>query len=160
MVAKGLVKRLQSGDVRENEYRETDDLTTRCVNKEQQFSRGVLLIVRATARARGEDRRRRRRGSESVFASETQTERSCVLPPSSREREKNINKHARTKSISQTYTTTFLKVHNLYSNRSAFVVRRRASECLTRNLNASHAFRVQFSRDSCSSSRRNVYRCA
>ena len=25
LVAKGLVKRLQSGDVRENEYRETDD---------------------------------------------------------------------------------------------------------------------------------------
>ena len=127
LVAKGLVKRLQSGDVRENEYRETDDLTTRYLNKEQQFRRGVRLIVRATARARGEDRRRRRRGSESVFASETQTERSCVLPPSSREREKNINKHARTKSISQTYTATFLKVH-LYSNRSAFVLRRRASE--------------------------------
>ena len=53
LVAKGLVKRLQSGDVRENEYRETDDLTTRYLNKEQQFSRGVLLIVRATARARG-----------------------------------------------------------------------------------------------------------
>ena len=80
LVAKGLVKRLQSGDVRENEYHETDDLTTRYLNKEQQFSRGVLLIVRATARARGEYQRRRR-GSESVFASETQTERSCVLPP-------------------------------------------------------------------------------
>jgi len=61
LVAKGLVKRLQSGDVRENEYRETDDLTTRYLNKEQQFSRGVRLIVRATARARGEDQRRRPR---------------------------------------------------------------------------------------------------
>ena len=86
LVAKGLVKRLQSGDVRENEYHETDDGITRYLNKEQQFSRGVLLIVIATARARGEYQHRRR-GSESVFASETQTERSCVLPPQQRERE-------------------------------------------------------------------------
>jgi hypothetical protein len=80
LVAKDLVKRLQSGDVRENEYHETDDGITRYLNKEQQFSRGVLLIVIATARARGEYQQHRR-GSESVFASETQTERSCVLPP-------------------------------------------------------------------------------
>ena len=134
----------------------------RC-KKEQQFK------VELSNTNRNSNNESERNTNNAVVASasslQRRRQREVVSYLPSREREE--YKDARTKIISQMYNNTFLKVQ-LYSNCSTLIQRyRRASEyspregqCLTSNLNASHAFRGQFYRDSWSYSHRNVYCCS